>query len=175
MYDVMDVSRFIINYCNDKGYFINDNKLQKILYYVQAMFIIDENENEPCFEDDILAGETGPYIPEVYKHFNKFGILDHIPPITYYKGCFEKNLTPKDKDFYEVLEYKTKILHKHQIAIQRMVDSLAKYSWLSLSYASKKEQPYINAANSYSKIIYHKDIYDYFMSENQEETPSPSL
>lgn len=158
MYDVIDVSRFIINYCNDKGYFINDNKLQKILYYVQAMFIIDENENEPCFEDNILAGESGPYIPEVYKHFRGVGTLDH-----------------NDKDFYEILEYKTKILHKHQIAIQRMVDRLDKYSWLSLSYISKKEQPYINAANSYSKIITHKDIYDYFMSENQEETPSPSL
>ncbi len=64
MYDVMDVSRFIINYCNDKGYFINTSKLEKILYYVQALFIINENENEPCFDNDILAGEIGPFIPE---------------------------------------------------------------------------------------------------------------
>lgn len=174
MYDVMDVSRFIINYCNDKGYFINTSKLEKILYYVQALFIINENENEPCFDNDILAGEIGPFIPEISNAFKHFGNLDHIPPITHYKGYFEKNLTPNDKEFYEVLEYKTKISHKHQTDIQRMVDRLDKYSWLSLCYASKKEQPYINAANSYSKIISHKDIYDYFMSKNQEETPSPS-
>ena len=39
MYNALDVSRYIINYSNDKNYGISNLKLQKILYFVQAYFL----------------------------------------------------------------------------------------------------------------------------------------
>ena len=38
MYDVLEVSKYIINYSNEKQYGISNLKLQKILYLVQAFF-----------------------------------------------------------------------------------------------------------------------------------------
>ena len=38
LYNVLDISRYIINYSNQQGYGISNLKLQKILYFVQAYF-----------------------------------------------------------------------------------------------------------------------------------------
>ena len=60
---VLDVSRYIINYCNENYYLISNLKLQKILYFVQAFFL--EAKNEECFREEIEAWDFGPVIPEV--------------------------------------------------------------------------------------------------------------
>ena len=33
MYGVIDIARYIIRYCKEKGYYISNLKLQKILYF----------------------------------------------------------------------------------------------------------------------------------------------
>lgn len=39
-YKVLDICRHIINYSNEKDYGISNLKLQKVLYFVQAYFLI---------------------------------------------------------------------------------------------------------------------------------------
>lgn len=53
MYNVLDVCRYVINYSNDKDYDISNLKLQKLLYFIQAYFLI--NKNETCFNETIEA------------------------------------------------------------------------------------------------------------------------
>ena len=45
-----DISRYIINYSNKKDYGISNLKLQKILYFVQAYFLITEPYTA-CFNE----------------------------------------------------------------------------------------------------------------------------
>lgn len=52
-YNVLDVCRYVINYSNDKDYGISNLKLQKILYFIQAYFLISANKK--CFEEKIEA------------------------------------------------------------------------------------------------------------------------
>lgn len=55
MYYALDVAKYIITYSNQKGYKINNLKLQKLLYYVQAFFLI--KTEKACFKED-MAKET---------------------------------------------------------------------------------------------------------------------
>ena len=42
MYDVIDICRYMIVYCNRKNYAISNLKLQKLLYFIQAIFLCEE-------------------------------------------------------------------------------------------------------------------------------------
>ena len=37
MYDALEVSQYIIDYCREKKYYMSNLKLQKVLYYVQII------------------------------------------------------------------------------------------------------------------------------------------
>lgn len=70
MYNVLDISRYIINYSIDNHHPVSNLKLQKLLYYVQAIFLT--NSNEPCFVQDIVHWRHGPVIVESYSAFRKY-------------------------------------------------------------------------------------------------------
>lgn len=71
MYDVLDVAKYIIYRCHDRGIIIDNLKLQKVLYFVQAEFLV--TKDEPCFDEKIVAWNFGPVIPEVYQEYKIFG------------------------------------------------------------------------------------------------------
>ena len=64
MYKAKDVAAYIINKQVDDGCPISNLKLQKILYFVQAEFLV--SKDEPCFDDIIEAWDFGPVIESVY-------------------------------------------------------------------------------------------------------------
>lgn len=43
-YDVLEVCRHVINYSNEQDYGISNLKLQKVLYLIQAYFLIDKTK-----------------------------------------------------------------------------------------------------------------------------------
>lgn len=63
MYRAEDVAAYIINKQVDDGYPISNLKLQKILYFVQAEFLV--SKDEPCFDDVIEAWDFGPVVESV--------------------------------------------------------------------------------------------------------------
>ncbi len=69
-YAAMDIARYVINYCIDIDKPISNLKLQKILYYIQAAFLVERGE--PCFEEDIVKWRHGPVQREVYNNFKGF-------------------------------------------------------------------------------------------------------
>ncbi len=85
MYDAIDVARYVINYSQEIGSPVSNLKLQKILYFIQGIYL--STLDKPCFSDDIEAWGFGPVISDVYHEFKGFGSND-IPTITEY---FEYN------------------------------------------------------------------------------------
>ena len=53
MLDTLNVARYIINYSNQEKYGISNLRLQKLLYFVQAYYLI--SSGNPCFDDRIEA------------------------------------------------------------------------------------------------------------------------
>ena len=82
-YDVLEVCRHVINYSNEQDYGISNLKLQKVLYFIQAYFLIDKTKNAPCFDDKIEAWNFGPVVPTAYHEYKQYGSGD-IPTIESY-------------------------------------------------------------------------------------------
>lgn len=76
-YEAKDVAKFIVNYANSKGKFVNNAMVNIILYYLQGFSYICYNR--PLFQDDFEAWAYGPRIPKVYIPFSMFG-LERIRP-----------------------------------------------------------------------------------------------
>ncbi|WP_394903665.1 Panacea domain-containing protein [Clostridium butyricum] len=70
-YKVMDVAQYVINYSIENGISITNLKLQKLLYYIQAAFLVEKN-GESCFIEAIENWRHGPVVDEVYKKFKKY-------------------------------------------------------------------------------------------------------
>ena len=71
MRSVIEIAEYVIWYCSQQGFPISNLKLQKILYFVQAEFLV--SANCPCFFEEIKAWDFGPVIPEVYKKYKVYG------------------------------------------------------------------------------------------------------
>ncbi|KZE38952.1 hypothetical protein AV656_08620 [Bhargavaea cecembensis] len=73
-YPVNDIADFVIEYANSKGNPVNNLKLQKILYYLEARFLFEGKG--VLFDEPIEKWRYGPVIPEVYHRFKHYGAED---------------------------------------------------------------------------------------------------
>lgn len=71
IYSAIDISKYVINQSYDINFRISNLELQKILYYIQAAFLVEKNNK--CFKEKILAWEYGPVIREVYDEYKICG------------------------------------------------------------------------------------------------------
>lgn len=164
MYDVLDVSRYIINYCNQHSLLITNLKLQKLLYFIQAQFLLI-NFNNPCFYQKIEAWPYGPVVPEAYHEFKGFG-NNHIPPITTFYGFIDKN-KPRDILNYGIMPVDDNIIALNdKTSIQLIIESLKNCSPNMLVSVTHKQQPWIEAFShgSGTEITLYS-IYNFFKQQ----------
>jgi len=158
MYDVLDVSRYVINYSNEKGYCVSNLKLQKLLYFIQAYFLV--KMNNPCFHERIEAWNFGPVVPKAYHEFKIFGCAD-IPPI--------KTYTTIDSSTSE-FKFETKVFSKeligieHRSYIDRIIDNFKDYAASDLVYITHHQRPWKDAFSRGQNTEITKDsIRSYFI------------
>ena len=158
MYNVIDISKYVINYCNNKGYEISNLKLQKMLYLIQAFFLI--NSKNQCFIERIEAWDFGPVVPEVYRMFKQFG-GGNIPPLSLSKN----KVTAKKIPLFYVKKKKTDcvISKDDQDKINIVIDKYAKYSATDLVDLTHHQKPWKDAYNKGRNTeIEIEAIKDYF-------------
>ncbi len=73
----LEVSKLLLSWANRNGDLLTNLKLQKLLYYAQAWYLV--NYDKPLFGDEIQAWDFGPVVPKVFNKFKKF----KASPITY--------------------------------------------------------------------------------------------
>lgn len=141
MYNALDIARFIVNYGDDKDYFISNLSLQKMLYFVQAWFLV--NYDKPCFHEKIEAWSIGPIVPKVHREYKRFGgctipRIDH--ELTYEikhrddgSIYFEEKSIPLEELDIEI---------EHKYAIQDRVDLLSNYHACDLTELSMNQLPW---------------------------------
>lgn len=134
-YNVIDVASYIINYSNEIGSPVNNLKLQKLLYYVQAAVLV--KTNHMCFDSKIVAWKFGPAVPEAYRYFAEYG-RDDIPNQEGYKTIKLDNKTLRMSYTQPVeIDYTTKRI------IRNVVDSYSNITNpLELSKKTRKEVPW---------------------------------
>ena len=142
-YDASAIASYIIYRCARTGRPLCNIKLQIILYYAQAEFLV--STGRACFHDDITAGAMCPVVPEVYRRYCIYGGAN-IPSA----GIAARDMRIGDEDM-EVLN--------------RIIDRTAVYSVLTLMEITRRQAPWKNARASSNRVISPYELEKYF-SEN---------
>ena len=142
IYDVLDISEYIIKRSWELGDCTNCFKLQKILYFVQAYFLIATNY--PCFNEKIEAWPFGPVIPVAYKKYIIFG-----------SGSIPEEGIVQNFDYIEENDKKL---------IDAAIQLLLPYSSVLLADLIQKQSPWMNAIEKgiFTEIT-NDSIKEYFL------------
>lgn len=144
MYRALDIARYIIERCSSTNKTISNLKLQKILYFVQAEFLV--SKNQPCFAEEIQAWDFGPVVPEVYYAYRMFGSAN-IPCIG--KSRVSQMIPPSDKEL-----------------LNGIIDECAKYSASALVEITHNQTPWIDAYEpNWNNEITRESIKNYFQED----------
>lgn len=141
MYGSSLIARYVIQYCKEHNYSISNLKLQKILYFIQAEFLV--TKGIPCFAEDIEAWDFGPVIPNVYHEYKIFGSSNII--------SFGTN------------DYSGMIQTDDLALIRGIVDECASYSASALVDITHHQSPWENAYQKHcNNKITNQSIKEFF-------------
>ena len=144
MYDALLIAKYVIWYCNDKNLIVSNLKLQKLLYFIQAAFLVEKGT--PCFYDEIEAWDFGPVIPVVYDKYEMYGGTN-IP-------CIKNN---NDEDLFTIISQQDKDI------IGTIIVFCAKFTASMLVTITQKQTPWIDAYSPHLRNIIKRDsIKEYF-------------
>ncbi|MCD7803004.1 MAG: DUF4065 domain-containing protein [Clostridiales bacterium] len=141
MYDALTIARYIVDKCNAAGSAITNLKLQKMLYFVQAEFLVDAHY--PCFNEEIYAWDYGPVVPSVYRAYKVYG------------GSCIPSFPNHDWNKYGIATSDRKM-------IDEIVDQCMKYSASALVEITHNQSPWKNAYQNGNGKIEKSDILKYF-------------
>jgi uncharacterized phage-associated protein len=146
MAHVFDVADFLLHLSamEDEPEYLTEIRLQKLLYYAQAWFLVFNEA--PLFDTRIEAWAHGPTIAEIHKKYSHIGPAG-IPP----EKEFGERLTEAEKEF-----------------LFEIWDTYKKYSAWSLRDMATKEAPWIQArgkcgpADRCDNEVTHESLKSYF-------------
>lgn len=108
MYDVMNLSTYIITKCIKENHLINSMQLQYILYYIQKAFLIEKDKL--AFSDDIRVKAWGLAISSVYDRYCGYGTT----PIFFSPAKY--NIAEEDKQLIDSIVESKRVLAPWDLA-----------------------------------------------------------
>jgi uncharacterized phage-associated protein len=143
-----NVAGYFIRFANKTGSFLNNLKLQKLVYYAQAWHLA--LHDTPLFPEDFQAWVHGPVIPELYQEYKKFGgqriLKDADPKLPKNVEDFLDEVAKKyfACDPYE-LEQMTHAedpwkLARGDMLPEKLSDTVIKQEWMKEYYKSRVEE-----------------------------------
>lgn len=98
MYNALDVARYIMAYEKEQGRPISNLRLQKLLYFVQAQFVVFKGI--PCFSTRMEAWDFGPVVPVVYREYRIYG--GATIPVSF-RSADINTITDEDKSLIDLM------------------------------------------------------------------------
>lgn len=92
----------VISMYHDYGHGITNLKLQKVLFYIQMLYL--KRYHKPAFPDDIEAWRSGPAVRDVYEYFRKYMIEN----ISVTDRVVQENYFEIKKELKESIEFVVK-------------------------------------------------------------------
>lgn len=151
MYKAKEIAKYIVCLAQENGDIITNLKLQKLLYYAQAWFLVN-NGNKRLFKDDIQAWQYGPVVPDVYNEYQQFG----RKPIE-----IDCNI---EKDFNNICDEVKEYLNE-------FCNEFLRFSATELVGMTHQETPWIEATKKgFYSVIDTDSMYEYYSGlVNDEE------
>lgn len=140
-YNVIDICEYIVNWFYGENELITHLKLQKILYFVQANFLVELGY--PCFKEDILAWDLGPVVREAYNIYHIYG---NAPLLTEKEESLK--LPKEEKDCIE--------------EILEQVKNSSAYGLVKLTHSHDPWKNTYNEGKGKDKVIKNEDILSFY-------------
>lgn len=138
-YDVELIARHIIHRCAETGRACNLQKLQDILYFVQADFLV--YEARPCFADAIEAGAHGPAVRAVFRRYCVYG---------------STSIPDQGTDGFSA------IAGEDAARLDAMIDDAARYSAAVLREIIRRQHPWKEGRARVDHVIQNETLRAYF-------------
>lgn len=138
MYQTSTVANYIIQYTITNKLSLSNLKLQKVLYFVQAQFLV--NKNKLCFNEQIKAFSFGPILESVYNDYKFFG---------------SNNINVIKNKSYQIIEY------NDQKLIDEIIEQCNNYSNIKLLHIIYRQTPFKNAFK-HKTVISNEDLLTFF-------------
>lgn len=131
MNDSVNVGKYILSLCKETGIYMNQTKLQKLMYVVYGVCLARDNDR--LCEEHPKAWPFGPVFPRVQKFFAK-----------------EKNFTEVSPSLSKTEEFKPLRDNKElNNIIASVIKTFGNYTAMQLSEWSHKDgSPWVTALNS---------------------------
>lgn len=151
-YSVKTIAEYVIYYCDKNFNGVSNLRLQKLLYFLQVHFLI--NEGYALFKEHIVAASFGPIVPIIYKRYAIFGREEIV------RGYYSWE---NDNDFVDI----SCISSDDKKEINYVLRRAEKISTVELTRLSTNSKPYKDAYNMLpcDAIISKKSIYDHYTNE----------
>lgn len=150
----LDIAKYIICVALNNGDSITNLKLQKLLYYAQAWYLVN-NGNKKLFEDRILAWQYGPVVQAVYDTYKEFGRSQIV---------IDENECDLDKNFCNIPEYVKTYLNE-------FCNEFFRYSATELVTMTHQEKPWIEAiAKGIGTEISTETMYEFYTDMLKDES-----
>ncbi|MDR0942324.1 MAG: DUF4065 domain-containing protein [Holosporales bacterium] len=156
VYNALDISKHILEYVYN-NYPDNQNdvtnlKMQKLLYYAQALYLVDYNK-KPLFEDEIQAWKWGPVVPSAYEAYSEYG--NKVIFLDKEKLEDKKQLDIESKEYLESFIPEFMEYLAHCLVNMSHIDSPWREAW--------------NQGWGYGAIIPKDSMYDFYKEKENGE------
>jgi uncharacterized phage-associated protein len=146
MYKAIDVARYILLSASRYGDLVTDLKLQLLLYYMQASYLVNR-DGSLLFSDEIEARKFGPYVNEVHEEYRRFDrrpISEEIEDEAYFK------IRPEDRLFLDTF-------------LPEFMDQAA----FDLVNCVHNDDPWKEGYSSKNKVISTESMHKYYSEQDQ--------
>ena len=137
-YNALDIAKYIIKYEGERGYCISNLKLQKILYFLQAEFLVLIGKS--LFNEDLIAWDFGPIVESVYYEYKVYG------------GA---QIASKINDHAYIDK-------KHRGIINNLLEEIREYSTTQLAHFCHNQTPWKTARVRLNNVINLDELRDFF-------------
>lgn len=139
-YNALDIADYIVKYEDANDHCLNNLKLQKILYFLQAQFVVKFGKS--LFDDDLVAWDFGPIVKSVYDNYKVYaGASIFVNPRNY-------------RNAY--------IAREHRELIDEFLEYVRPYSSTQLVHICHNQTPWKNARLRWNNVISLDELKDFF-------------
>lgn len=135
-----DLALIILHKCHEKNIYVTNQRLQKLLYFVQALYV--KHYDRFLFLDEIEAWAYGPAVPSVYSTYRRYGgtLIGDVKEYI-------------DFHFVKHTLNEVKISEEDERLIESVIKMTAEISTSELIDISMHQSPWIETYNPYKNCV----------------------
>ncbi len=150
------INLFLIDKTESKKISITNLKLQKLMYFVEAYYMVKNPNDDKLFTSTWSAWDYGPVSRDLYNYYKKFGSIEIS--LTENQVSIGENLPPENKKYID----KIYSLFGNFSAFDLVTLTHLKGSPWSIIYESNKESKKYNFENLNDSVISKKKTKEWF-------------